>query len=377
MSKKKETFLASLKAAFPLTKPGSTKDTHHLVIDLKGANFDYQVGDSIGVLPSNSPDLAERTAQAFGFSPDEILEEKNEKKSLFDLLKHNYVITKPTKKLLREVAARQTSPEKKEKLEELLKKENKEACELFLASCDVCELLEDNPEVTFELIEIPQFLQPLLPRFYSIASSKKQVGDEVHFTIANVAYEVDGKQRRGICTRFLLEEVKKGEPMIPLYLQPAPHFRLPDDPKTPIIMVGPGTGIAPFRAFLQERIATPNCGPNWLFFGDRTRKNDFLYEEELLNYQKEGKLELDLAFSRDQEEKVYVQDRMWEKGKEIWSWLEKGACFYLCGDAKRMAKDVETTLVKIIEAFGGYSYDDAKSYFKQMRKEKRFSKDVY
>jgi len=213
------------------------------------------------------------------------------------------------------------------------------------------------------------------PRLYSIASSLKAHSEEVHLTVAVVRYDSHGRKRKGVCSSYLAERV--GE-TIPCYFHPNKNFKLPVVQNAPIIMVGPGTGIAPFRAFIEERMATGATGKNWLFFGDRSQKTDYLYGEEWIRYQKEGILnELDLAWSRDQEEKVYVQHKMLERGAELWNWIQEGALFYVCGDASRMAKDVDQALRTIAQEHGSMSEEDSAVWIKSLQKEKRYLKDVY
>ena len=218
---------------------------------------------------------------------------------------------------------------------------------------------------------------PLLPRFYSIANSPLVFPNEIHLTLAYVHYTSNGQIRRGVGSSFLADLSTIEETPIPIYLQPSQHFRLPDDPATPIILVGPGTGIAPYRAFLQERIATQAPGKNWLFFGERNRASDFYYEPFWLELEKLGKIKLDLAFSRDGTQKVYVQHKMYERKKEIWDWLQTGAIFYVCGDASKMAKDVDAMLQTIIEEEGKLHVEDARLYIKKLRSDKKYLTDVY
>jgi sulfite reductase (NADPH) flavoprotein alpha-component len=213
---------------------------------------------------------------------------------------------------------------------------------------------------------------------YSIASSKKYVGDELHLTVARVRYTIDGREKRGICSHFLCDLAAENVPTVPVYLQQTRDFRLPIDDKVPIIMIGPGTGVAPFRAFMQERISkNAHSGKNWLFFGERNRATDFFYEEYWTELVSSGILRLDTAFSRDQQEKVYVQNRMWDAKEEFWKWLQDGAIIYVCGDASHMAKDVDLCLHKIVESEGKLDATGARDYVKVLRHEKRYIRDVY
>jgi sulfite reductase (NADPH) flavoprotein alpha-component len=214
-------------------------------------------------------------------------------------------------------------------------------------------------------------------RLYSIASSLLAHPDEVHLTVAAVRYETHGRSRKGVCSTFLTDVAKPGA-NVSIFVQPNKNFRLPADGSTPIIMVGPGTGVAPFRAFVEHRAALGSAGKNWLFFGDQRYTYDFLYQLEWQDFLKNGQLtKLDLAFSRDQPEKVYVQDKMVEKGAELYSWLEEGAHFYVCGDANRMAADVHEALISIVENFGAKSREEAEAYVENLKKSKRYQRDVY
>jgi sulfite reductase (NADPH) flavoprotein alpha-component len=219
-------------------------------------------------------------------------------------------------------------------------------------------------------------LRKLQPRLYSIASSPKAFPEDIHLTVAVVRYELHGRKRQGVCSTYLADRVNGGT--MPVFIHSAKHFRQPEDPSVPVIMVGPGTGIAPFRAFLQEREVLGAPGKTWLFFGDRNRATDFLYEEEINAWRGKGVLHrLDTAFSRDQPEKIYVQQRMMENAAELWRWLEDGSYFYVCGDASRMAKDVDEALHRIVEQAGGKSKEEAAAYVEELKKTKRYRKDVY
>jgi sulfite reductase (NADPH) flavoprotein alpha-component len=242
---------------------------------------------------------------------------------------------------------------------------------------DLAKHLAEPPAKGQSAAEWVSSLRKLQPRLYSISSSPKAHPDEVHLTVAIVRYELDGRARKGVCSTFLADRVT-GDVRVPVFVHKSPHFRIPADGSKPIIMVGPGTGIAPFRAFLEERRATGATGRNWLFFGDQRAATDYLYEEELAAMRADGFLtRLDLAFSRDQAEKIYVQTRMLEHAGEVWAWLQEGGHFYVCGDAKRMAKDVDAALHTIAETAGGLSPEAAADYIKQLKTEKRYVRDVY
>jgi sulfite reductase (NADPH) flavoprotein alpha-component len=241
----------------------------------------------------------------------------------------------------------------------------------------VLDVLEEFSAARFTPEEFVKVLRKLQPRLYSIASSQRAVGESVHLTVAVVRYKVEHsqRQREGVCSTFLSERSAGG---VPVFVHSAKHFRVPENTDAPVIMVGPGTGIAPFRAFLQEREATGAKGPNWLFFGEQRAATDFLYQQEFDAAVSSGLLQkFTTAFSRDQAQKIYVQNRMIEHGKELFEWLEKGAYFYVCGDAKNMAKDVDAALHTIVEQNGGKSVDEAREYIDALKKEKRYRKDVY
>ena len=262
-----------------------------------------------------------------------------------------------------------------EQLTDLLQIANKDALVDYMWGRELIDLFLEFPQTGISAQDFVDLLRPMPPRLYSIASSLSAHPEEVHLTVAVVRYEGLGRKRKGVCSSYLAERV--GE-RVPCYLHPNKNFKLPEDSSTPIIMVGPGTGIAPFRAFIEERKSTGSTGKNWLFFGDRSQKTDYLYGDEWAFYQKDGILnELDLAWSRDQADKVYVQHKMLGKKAELWSWLNEGAVFYVCGDASRMAKDVDQALRTIAQEEGGMSEEDAASWIKSLQKEKRYLKDVY
>ncbi|WP_413692794.1 hypothetical protein [Psychromonas sp. KJ10-2] len=233
------------------------------------------------------------------------------------------------------------------------------------------------PQAQFSVAEFINLTKPLAPRAYSISSSIKQHNNEVHLTIGNVRYHSNDRDHNGVCSTFLSDQAEIGD-KVKCYFAPNSHFAVPTDPTAPMIMVGPGTGIAPFRAFLEERLATGAEGENWLIFGDRNSKTDFIYQEEIEAMQASGLIaKLDLAFSRDQQQKIYVQDRMLEHGEQLFAWLDKGGYFFICGDALYMAKDVEKALHSIIEMHGNMTADEAVQYVAKLKKQKRYVRDVY
>jgi sulfite reductase (NADPH) flavoprotein alpha-component len=371
---RKNPFPAKLLTNHKLTADGSAKDTRHFEIDLTGSGLAYEVGDSLGVFATNNASLVEELLGVLGFSGTEQVTDPNgQPVSLRDALLSHYVITEPDKKLLAAIAEKDPSAAK---FTGFVTPEGKADLESYLWGRGVIDPLVEHPAAKFTPEEFVKLLRKLQPRLYSIASSQKAHPSQVHLTVAAVRYESHGRKREGVCSTFLADRVGTGS--VPVFVHTAKHFRVPEDPATPVIMVGPGTGIAPFMAFLQERKATGATGKNWLFFGDQKAATDFLYREELEAWQKEGVLhKLSTAFSRDQAEKIYVQHRMLEAAEELYSWLEQGGYFYICGDASRMAKDVDTALHQVVEKAGGKSPEEAAAYVEELKKSKRYRKDVY
>ena len=376
---KENPFLSHVTDRYSLCQPGSPKNTQHLVLNLERSGIAYHVGDSIGILPVHDTELVERTLLAMRVKCDESVCDKGSDHlvPLLHLLIHKRSITEVSRKLLNALAHKQQNVVKQAQLQALLMPENKLALKEYIGSHEVWDTLHEHHEVCFAAEEWPDLLMPLLPRFYSIASSQKVAAEEVHLTIALLEYQAGGHVRRGVCTHYLCKVVKMHEPVIPLFVQPSHGFTLPENPETSIIMVGPGTGVAPYRAFMQERIATGATGKNWLFFGEWNRSHHFFYQDYWLDLEAKGQLRLDVAFSRDQHHKVYVQDRMLEQQRDIFAWLQNGAHLYVCGDAQRMAKDVEVALHQILKEAGQMSDQAARDYIKQLRIQKRYLRDVY
>lgn len=372
---RKNPFPARLAVNRKLTADGSNKDTRHFELSLEGSGLRYEVGDSLGVFPRNDPALVEAVLVRLGLGGDEqVASADGVPLSLREALATSFILTEPSKQLLQAVADREPAAAK---LAGLLDPAAKVALEDYLWGRDVLDVLEEFPSVTFTAEEFVKVLRKLQPRLYSIASSQKAVGESVHLTVAVVRYSVphSSRPREGVCSSYLAGRVEAG---VPVFVHTAKHFRVPEDLSTDVIMVGPGTGIAPFRAFLQERGESGATGRNWLFFGDQKASTDFLYRDELEQAAASGLLwRLSTAFSRDQAEKIYVQHRMEEQGAELFAWLEAGAIFYVCGDAKRMAKDVDAALHRIVEVHGGRSTEQAKEYVEALKKAKRYRKDVY
>ena len=371
---KKNPFPSTLKQRRLLNKPGSTKEVQHLELCLTGSGLEYRPGDSLAIIPTNSDRLVADVMEAGGLDADVPVELANGNSApLGQALKNEFDVSGLTKSVLKKYNQFAQS----DKIEALLDPENAAGLKEYLWGREVVDLLSDFPVAGMTAGDFCSVLRKITPRLYSIASSPLAHPGEVHLTIAVLRYQSHGRDREGVCSTYAAERVGVGETM-PVFLHHDKHFKLPEDGNTPIIMVGPGTGIAPFRAFVEERAATGADGRSWLFFGDRNRETDFLYGEELERYHADGKLtRIDLAFSRDQEEKVYVQNRMLENGAELYAWLNDGAMFYVCGDASRMAGDVHEALITIAERDGGQSREAAEAWLKQLQDDRRYLRDVY
>lgn len=376
---KQNPFLATIVERYPLSKSGSNKHTHHLSLDIRGSDLTYHVGDSIAVFPTHDPELVQRTLSAMHADGTEMVSDKHTGQPwpLREFLSTKANITELSRKLIALVADRQPNPQKKEHLLYILQEGNKDALKEFQAGHELWDVLANNDEVRFAHQELCDLLMPLLPRFYSIASSMLSVGERVDLTVAHFQYLSHGVLRHGVCTHYLCHIAPVDTPHVPIYVHPHRGFTLPQDPNASLIMIGPGTGVAPYRAFMQERLSTQAPGRNWLFFGEWTRAYDYFYEDFWNSLEQSGKLRLDLAFSRDQEHKIYVQHRMLEHAQDFFHWLEEGAYIFVCGDAHRMAKDVDATLHHIIQQQGKTDEQGAKDYVKRLKVEKRYLRDVY
>lgn len=359
---------------FPLTKEGSTKQTWHITLHLEGGDLDYLPGDSIGVCPQNDPILVEHLISAMKARPEDTIIHKRSGKSmsLETFLTFYANLARITSSFLKLIHECEERKEKREEIACLLS--DKDCLRAFLAEKDPLMLLRDFATSNIPLQELCDQFGPLLPRFYSIASSKYLNEDTLDLTVALFTWMQGEEKRYGVASHFLCHLAELNNTPVPIFVQPAHHFRLPDNHDTDIIMVGPGTGIAPFRAFMQERAFHGASGKHLLFFGERNSKSDFFYEEEWKNHKN---LQVFTAFSRDQAEKVYVQHKLMENSTEIYSCLENGAYLYVCGDAKEMAKDVEKILLEIIQKQGGHSPEEAKSYLHALRKQGHFLLDIY
>ncbi|HEY2103104.1 MAG TPA: sulfite reductase subunit alpha [Chthoniobacterales bacterium] len=351
----------------------SRKETRHFEISIAGSGFRYEPGDSMAVYPSNDPELVQEIIQALGATGREIVPAtKTESASLREALLRNYSITIPTPKFLKAIVERAAATPL---LGDLLEPSRKHDLQQYLWGMEVIDFLVDHPSARFTPVEFVGLLSKLQPRLYSIASSLRLHPDHVHLMVDVIRYESHGRLRKGVASTFLADRAETG---IPIYPAMAKHFHLPEDPDTAVIMVGPGTGLAPFRAFLQDRQFMGARGRNWLFFGSQREACDFSYREDLERFKSQDMLaRLDTAFSRDQAQKIYVQHRMLENASEIWRWLEDGAHFYVCGDASRMAKDVDAALHKIVREEGGKSVEQANAYVEKLKTDKRYKRDVY
>jgi sulfite reductase (NADPH) flavoprotein alpha-component len=372
---RKNPFPSTVRVNRLLTGEGSEKDTRHFEIDLAGSGLAYEVGDSLGIFPENDPALVEDILRVLGFSGEEMVATPDGgRAAIREALLRNYIITEPSKQLLEACAARDSSAEF---LRDMLDPSLKSELANYVWGRGVIDPLLEFDAARFTPEEFVTVLRKLQPRLYSIASSQKVVGEQVDLTVATVRYESFGRPRKGVCSTFLAER-SEGAGAVPVFVHSAKHFRVPEDPATPVIMVGPGTGIAPFRAFLQEREATGASGKNWLFFGEQRSRCDFFYREEFEAWQARGVLnKFHTAFSRDQDFKIYVQHRLTENSRELFSWLEEGAYFYVCGDANRMAKDVDVALHDIIAKEAGRTPEQAQEYVAELKKAKRYRRDVY
>ncbi len=370
---RKNPFPAKLSVNRVLTTLDSSKETRHYEISIAGSGLSYAAGDAMCVVPTNCPELVAAIIKALGCSGNEEEPVNSELMKFSEALRTHFEIKLPSKEFLEEIAKRSGD----QALNNLLNAGDKDPLNDYLWGRDTLDLLLQFPAVEFSAAEFLRLLKPLQHRAYSISSSGSKHPDSVHLTVASVRYDAHGRQHKGVCSTYLADLVDQdGE--VRIFFTPNNNFRVPSDNSLPMIMVGPGTGIAPFRAFLQERECRQANGKNWLFFGDRNASTDFIYREEIEAMQASGLLtRLDLAFSRDQAEKIYVQDRMLENGAELYAWLEQGGYFFVCGDAYRMAKDVDQALLDVIRIHGQKSVSEATDYVNQLKKDKRYVRDVY
>ncbi len=368
-------FKAEVLENINLNGRGSNKETRHLEISLEGSGLTYEPGDSLGVYPQNDPELVDLLLEEMKWNPEEnvTINKQGESLALREALISHFEITVLTKPLVEQAAKLSENQE----LQELVSPDNVEKLKAYLDGRDLLDLVRDFAPWKGTAQDFISILRKMPARLYSISSSLAANPDEVHLTIGAVRYEAHGRERKGVCSILCAERLQPGD-TLPVYVQHNQNFKLPANPDTPIIMVGPGTGIAPFRAFMQEREEMGAEGKSWLFFGDQHFVTDFLYQTEWQKWLKDGVLtKMDVAFSRDSDEKVYVQHRMLEQSKELFEWLQEGAAVYICGDEKNMAHDVHNVLIDIIEKEGGMSREQAEAYLADMQQQKRYQRDVY
>ncbi|MEK4357827.1 assimilatory sulfite reductase (NADPH) flavoprotein subunit [Paenibacillus sp. FSL M7-1455] len=368
-------FHAEILENINLNGRGSDRETRHLEISLEGSGLQYEPGDSLGIYPENHPQLVDDLIEAMGWNPEESItvNKQGDLLALRKALLQHYEITVLTKPLIKQFAELTSNPG----LQELVEPGHEQELKQYIEERDLLDLVQDYQLKGIPAASFTSVLRKLPARLYSISSSPKATPDEVHITVRAVQYEAHGRDRYGVCSTQLAERLQPGD-TLPVYIQHNPNFKLPGDPGAPVIMIGPGTGVAPFRAFLSEREETGAEGKTWLFYGDQHFATDFLYQIEWQRWLKDGVLtRMDVAFSRDTDQKVYVQHRMLEKSRELYEWLQEGAYVYVCGDEKKMAHDVHATLAAILEKEGGLSQEEAADYLHRMQQEKRYQRDVY
>ncbi|SMY37904.1 Sulfite reductase [NADPH] flavoprotein alpha-component [Photobacterium malacitanum] len=363
-------FSASLSVSQKITGRGSDKDVRHIEIDLEESGLTYQPGDALGVWFENDPQLADTILAKLGLEADTSVYVDGSTLSLRDALITQYEITASNPQFVTKYAELSGS----KKLQKLV--DDREKLRKYAAKNQIIDVLAEK-KTSLTAAQLLGLLRRLTPRLYSIASSQQEVGEEVHLTVGVVEFEKANEQRQGGASSFLAQRLEQGD-AVKVFVEANNNFKLPVDDNTPVIMIGPGTGIAPFRAFVQERENREASGKNWLFFGDRTFTEDFLYQVEWQKYLKSGVVtQMDVAFSRDQAEKVYVQQRILEQSVQVWQWLQQGAHVYVCGDATHMAKDVHQALLTVIEQQGNKTREQAEQYLNELRKDKRYQRDVY
>ncbi|MEK4081061.1 assimilatory sulfite reductase (NADPH) flavoprotein subunit [Solibacillus sp. FSL K6-1126] len=368
---KNNPFYAEVLESINLNGRGSNKKTQHLELSLEGSGLTYEPGDSVGILPENDANLVTALQLSLGFEGSEVVTVKNHSKSLNEALTLHFEITVLTKPLLQKLAVFSEN----DKLEALLEDDSK--LKEYVYGRDLLDVVQTFGPFNWNAQQFVDQLRKNPVRLYSIASSQKANEEEVHLTIGKVFYEVDERERLGVVSGQVAERIRIGD-KIPVYIHKNPNFRLPENAQTPIIMIGAGTGIAPYRSFLEERAEAGIESNAWLFFGDQHFVTDFLYQTELQRWLKDGTLtKLSVAFSRDTEQKVYVQHRLLENAEEVYRWLNEGAVIYVCGDEKYMAHDVDQTLRKIVAEQGGKTEEEVTLFFNELKSQKRYQRDVY
>ena len=367
---KQKPYMAPVFEKINLHGRGSERQTLHIELQTEAEGLTYEPGDSAGIIPVNSEELIAEVLKVTALQPNEIVEVNNTERTLHEALYRDFELSKITSDVIKRYLEIVPNNELKKISEDI------NSLQTYIYGRDIVDLFTDYPAV-ITAGQLIKLLRPLQPRYYSIASSPKAFPGEIHLTVALVDYTHSGRNKRGTCSGFLSEILTENE-QVPVFIEPNPNFRLPVNPTTPIIMIGAGTGIAPYRAFVQERELSPGAGKSWLFFGNRNFETEFLYQTEWQQHLKTGALtRMDVAFSRDQDEAVYVQHRMLEHAKELYQWIEDGAHIYICGDRKKMATDVQNALLSIIQQEGGYNPEEAQEFADQLQKEKRLQTDVY
>ena len=410
----KNPYLTNITENFILNGEGSSKETRHIVFELGASGLNYKVGDALGVVSENPPQIVDELIQVQGWNPEQIVTTHNGERTLYDALKKDFEVHLAGKKFVQSLTEKVVASGMKISVKIVSRSRGKESwkaseegelppglsksapsdspsdkvaaivgdekeIENYLWTRDYVDIMREfnvkySPEEFFELVS------RLKPRLYSIASSHDAHPGYVELTVGIVRFSYHGRDRGGLCTQFLADEIGTTNKKLGVFMSPTKSFVLPDDKSTDIIMVDPGTGIAPFRAFMEQRVFDGGSGKNWLFFGDQSAKTEFYYKDEIESWIDEGHLfRFTTAWSRDQKEKIYVQHRLKEHGAEVWEWFERGAYFYICGDKKYMAKDVHKALIEIAQEHGGLSEDDATHFIEKtmMREEKRYLRDVY
>ncbi len=366
-------YMAEVLENIKLNGRGSIKETRHIELSLEGSNLQFEPGDSLGIYPLNDTSLVDKIIDKLNWNPDETVpvNKQGEIRSIREALISHFEITRLTKPLVSKIAEIFRNDGLKHFID------NEDALKKYMDGRDLLDLIHDFPPNELQPSDLVQVLRKIPAREYSIASSYQANPDEVHLTVGAVRYHAHGRDRNGVCSVQLAERSKPGE-LVPVYVHRNPNFKFPFDEDTPVILIGPGTGVAPFRSFLEEREELEIKGKTWLFFGEQHFTTDFLYQVDWQNWLKEGVLtRMDVAFSRDSKEKVYVQHRILEKSKDFYQWLKEGARVYVCGDEKHMAKDVHSSLLTVLKEEGNMSQEEAENYLNQMKKEKRYQRDVY
>lgn len=362
-----------------LSSAASQKDTQHFSVSLAGSGLTYKCGDSLGVFATNNPAAVSALLQAAGFTGDELvtIPKDTAPLALRQALASRLALNGPTYKFAQLLHDRATDPAEQARLAAAITEVDPEKKKAWMEQREFVDLFLEHPSARPSAQEVIELMRKLMPRLYSISSAPSKYPQEIHLTVAVVRYETNGRSREGVCSSYLADRARMHEADLPVFVADS-HFGLPADDNVPVIMVGPGTGIAPFRSFVMDRATRGAKGRNWLFFGDQRKDHDFLYADEWSAHLASGVLtRLDTAFSRDQAAKVYVQDRMREAAAELWQWLQQGAYFYVCGDAKRMAKDVDAALHAIVSEQGGLTPEAAVDWVKQFKKDGRYQRDVY